>query len=272
MINLTYIWHDCFLLESDEATVLFDYYRDGDASSPIAEPEFLTALRADKPLYIVVSHHHKDHFTRQIFGWKHIVGEVHYILSRDTEKSIRHLLRPDSMYRGVKPDSEQVTVLRPGESYSDGRLTVRAFGSTDIGNSYMVEIEGNRIFHAGDLNAWIWKDESTPAEVAAAIRDFMKVLETVRGECGERIDLAMFPVDSRIGRDYWEGAARFVRFFDVGVFVPMHFCLAGNAGQMIERVSDARSFSRYANPDRGIYVALQTPYEKLALSSVGTAE
>ena len=50
MINLTYIWHDCFLLESDEATVLFDYYRDGDASSPIAEPEFLTALRADKPL------------------------------------------------------------------------------------------------------------------------------------------------------------------------------------------------------------------------------
>lgn len=267
MINLTYIWHDCFLMEGDDVTVLFDYYRDGDALRPIAEPEFLSMLRRDKPLYIIVSHHHKDHFTRQIFSWKHIVDKVHYILSRDTEKSIRHLLRSDSMYRGVKPDSEQVTVLCPGETYNDGILTVSAFGSTDIGNSYMLEIEGKRVFHAGDLNVWIWKDESTRGEVAAAIRDFMKVLETVRDACGEEIELAMFPVDSRIGRDYWEGAARFVRYFNVGVFVPMHFCLADNAEQMIERVSDARSFSRYANPDRGIYVALQTPYEKLALST-----
>lgn len=266
MIQLTYIWHDCFVLETADATVVFDYYRDNDEARSPDCPKFLDNIRSDVPLYILVSHHHKDHFTRQIFKWKHKAVNVRFLLSRDTEKSVRHLLRPNSMYNGVKPDAEQVIVLRPGESFKDDIISVEAFGSTDIGNSYVVKISGKVVFHSGDLNAWVWKDESTKAEVDAEIRKYEMILNDIsEALTDDKIDLAMFPVDSRIGTDYWEGAKIFTRRFDVDVFVPMHFCLADNASQYIERMADACRFSEYANPNRGMYVALQTPYSSIAL-------
>lgn len=270
MIKLTYIYHDCFVAETPSATLVFDYWRDAvSLSQPLdteADPAFLERIRKDRPLYFIVSHHHKDHFNRRIFRWKEAACEVRYILSRDVEKSIRYMLRPDSVYTGVKPAPEQVTVLRPGESYEDNVLKIKAFGSTDIGNSYLVDIDGARLFHSGDLNAWMWKDESTKAEIAAAIRDYEAVLTTIGAAGVERIDLAMFPVDSRIGTDYWEGASRFVRRFDVGIFVPMHFGLGEDAADARRKALDASDFAAYANPDRGAYVALQHPYSALCFA------
>ena len=86
----------------------------------------------------------------------------------------------------------------------------------------MVTVDGKRIFHAGDLNAWVWKDESTPAEIEAALRDFDAVLAPIEARY-KSIDLAMFPEDPRLGRDYDEGARIFRSRFDIGWFVPMHY-------------------------------------------------
>ncbi len=36
-------------------------------------------------------------------------------------------------------------------------------------------------------------------------------------------DVAMFPVDSRIGKDYMRGAEQFVERIKIAIFVPMHF-------------------------------------------------
>ena len=267
MIRIIYVWHDCFVVFAPECTLVFDYWCDGRGLQAIhdgGEPEFLKLIPRDKPLYFIVSHHHKDHFTRDIFGWKDVCPQVRYILSRDTEKSIRYMLRPGSIYRGVRPDPEQVTVLRPGDVYEDNVLKISAFGSTDIGNSYMVQTAGKRLFHAGDLNAWIWKDESTAAEVAAAVRDFEKILSDIAAAEGTRIDLAFFPVDSRIGRDYWEGAKIFVRRMDVGIFVPMHFGLGETPEEVESSLRDAVDFAAYANPERGVYVPMPMPYVPIA--------
>lgn len=61
-------------------------------------------------------------------------------------------------------------------------MKVKAFDSTDEGLSYLVEMDGIRIFHAGDLNNWHWREESTPREIEEAERDFQQVMETMRGE------------------------------------------------------------------------------------------
>lgn len=275
MLKLTYIYHDCFLVEAPEATLLFDYWREMPNDYPnqreyqhtslVSDPEFISRIRRDVPLYIFVSHHHKDHFNRIIFRWKDLTPMVHYIISSDVEKSIRYMLRANSTYNGDKPRTDQVTVLSPGSIYSDERLKVHAFGSTDIGNSYMIEVSGKRLFHAGDLNAWVWKDESTPAEIEDALCDYNSILNTIEAGCGTRIDVAMFPVDSRIGTDYWEGAKMFVRRFDVGVFVPMHFGLGVDADDARRKEQDATRFDAYANPNRGIYAALLHPGDALGL-------
>ena len=50
--------------------------------------------------------------------------------------------------------------LKKGDCYADDVLRVHAFGSTDVGISFLVEAEGKKIFHAGDLNNWHWMDEA----------------------------------------------------------------------------------------------------------------
>lgn len=254
-LALTYIYHDGFLLQTPVANVVFDYWMDPDS----AEPGFLRELDVRKPLYVLVTHHHKDHYNPEIFQWAARFGKIRYILSRDTFRAARHFFAPTSLYKGARRvDSDLITCMSPGDVYDDGVVRISAFGSTDIGNSYMVEIDGRKVFHAGDLNAWIWKDESTPAEIAGALAQFGKILSSIK-TCTDGFDLAMFPVDPRLGTDFWTGAAIFVRRFDVKTFVPMHFTLAGQPDRQLDYMAAAGNFATYANPDRGEYVILTTP-------------
>jgi len=267
MESVTYIWHDCFVVSTVSAVLVFDYWLDADGNANVM-PGFLETIGRDKPLYVFVSHGHKDHFNPDIFAWAGGGRDIHYIVSRDVMKRIRHVVSGTSVYSGPKVSPSQVTRLLPGEEFVDDRIRAAAFPSTDIGNSYMVECAGLRIFHAGDLNAWIWKDESTGQELRKALGDYRACLRDISewlksnpcasGEDVMRIDYCFFPVDSRIGTDYFTGASIFVREFDVRRFFPMHFAL-GDAGERRLRRSDAIDFSLYANTDRGEYIPLALP-------------
>lgn len=246
------------MLSLKEANIVFDFWKDV-LSPGKGIPSFLDRLDKDKPLYVVVSHHHKDHYTKRIFEWGKIFRRIHYVLSSDTARYARHILNPDSIYLGPKPAPETVTVLSPGESFSDGRIAIKAFSSTDIGNSYILQAEGKTYFHAGDLNAWVWKDESTEEEIAKSIRDFETIADGIAAEY-PTIDYAMFPVDSRIGRDFFTGAYIFVRKIDVRHFFPMHFGLGETPEQQRKFETDASDISAYMNKDRGEYICLQAPY------------
>ena len=265
MTSLTFIWHDCFLLRTERLAVVFDYWKDGHRRASVDDaPAFLDTIPPDVPLYVLVSHHHKDHFHKSIFAWERRHPLIRFIISRDTERSVRYMLRPDSVYAGFKPSPEKVNVLRPDEEWSDALVKVSAFGSTDTGNSYLLTLaDGKRVFHAGDLNAWTWRDESTQAEVDEAVGAYRSILATI-AEAAPHIDMAMFPVDSRIGTGYAEGAAMFVRAIEVDRFFPMHFCLADSEEQLTARMADACRLDLYANPERGEYIALQQPYSVFA--------
>ena len=255
-LTLQYIFHDCFLLTTEEANVVFDFWQD-----PLPEkgelPLFLRGLPKDKPLYVFVSHHHKDHYVKEIFDWNRDFPHIHYVLSHDTAKFARHILSPTSTYAGTKPNPDSVTVLKPGETYSDSLLTVKAYGSTDIGNSYALQIGGMSVFHAGDLNAWIWKDESTPEEVDQALKDFNVILDDIAVDF-QGFDIAMFPVDSRIGTDYFTGAQIFTRRLDVARFFPMHFALGDTSEERLRHRLDAVKAAPCLTPRE--FIALQSPY------------
>lgn len=265
MICIRYIWHDCFLVSLPSATLLFDYWRENgeENSARDRNPAFLDLIDPERPLYLFVSHGHKDHYNPVIFDWSERFREVRYVVSADVWKRMRHMVSPTSVYRGVRPDADRVTMLRPGDEFSDGTLRVRAFPSTDIGNSYVVECEGVRFFHAGDLNAWVWLDSSTDQEIRKAMGDYRACLRDLRqwldaqpaASLGGDIDYCFFPVDSRLGRGYETGASLFVREFDVARFFPMHFAL-GDEEERRQRRADALRFELYANPERGEYIPL----------------
>lgn len=243
MLSITYIFHSSFLVTTPKCSIIFDFWKD-----PYGMIHQL--IDADKPVYVIVSHFHKDHFNKDIFTWASKYKDIRFILSKDTAQRARYIFSPTSTHSGPHLDKSCLTVLRPGEAFCDNLITVNAFGSTDEGNSYLVSVDGKTIFHAGDLNAWIWKDESSQKEVDDALALFRKKLEPISEHLSgdnDKIDVALFPVDSRLGTDYWEGAKIFLHTFRVGTFIPMHYGL-GTEEEQLRRRFDAARFDRYADP------------------------
>ena len=149
-MRLIYIYHSGFIIEGKEFAILIDYYRDTPESYV-----YRHFLKRPGRLYILSSHAHPDHFNPEILSWKPERPDIRYILSediRDSQKACFH----DAIF------------LKKGEEWNDDLLKIEAFGSTDIGISFLLDVADKRIFHAGDLNNWHWEDESTPAEIREA--------------------------------------------------------------------------------------------------------
>lgn len=124
-------------------------------------------------------------------------------------------------------------------TWSDSIVNVHAMGSNDSGVSWIVEVEGKRIFHAGDLNNWyarfltddyqggtIWSMEFGEIDPLRDEKQYLGELKDIH-KITDSFDIVMFPVDGRIGNGYTRGARQFVDQFHVGLFVPMHFVASG---------------------------------------------
>ena len=224
MIRLTYIFHSGFVVETAAGILVFDYWLD------LANvlPKCLSR-RGGRHVYVFASHFHKDHFTKDIFGWKQSLGsDVTYILSKDILKHRR-------------ADKGEADVwLAKGGTWADENIQVTATGSNDSGVSWIVETGGNRIFHAGDLCNWYarfladgnkyrqpYSEElGEDIDPVAEEKRFLGELKD-KQKIAKGFDLVMFPVDGRIGNGYTLGARQFIERFQVGMFVPMHFVLSG---------------------------------------------
>lgn len=85
--------------------------------------------------------------------------EVYLVLSYDIYRARKKILRSYL---------SEITFIEKSERIEFPDLTVEAFGSTDVGISIAVLVDGLKIFHAGDLNFWHWTYESSQEEIDAA--------------------------------------------------------------------------------------------------------
>ena len=220
-MTLTYVFHSCFVLETEKSILIFDYWLDlADVVPPF--------LQKSKHVYVFASHFHEDHFNRKILKWKNQCNNITYILSKD-------------IYKHRRAAKEEADVwLAKGGTWSDGTVSVWATGSTDSGVSWIVETEGRRIFHAGDLNNWyarflhdakagdtIYSEEfQEDIDPIAHEKQYLGELKDIR-KITDCFDVVMFPVDGRIGNGYTLGGRQFIERFQIGLFVPMHFVASG---------------------------------------------
>lgn len=202
-MKLTYLFHSGFVIEGENVTLIFDFYKDS-AKGWLERhlPDFKGKV------YVFASHAHHDHFNREILKWKSVRKDIRYILSKDI-LSENQCLSFDGFF------------LDKGEVYQDDSIYVKAYGSTDQGVSFYVETEGKNLFHAGDLNDWHWKDESTPEEIAEAEGSYKKELNILAGDV-TKLDVVMFPLDPRLGADFADGAIFFLQHIETDLLVPMH--------------------------------------------------
>ncbi|MEG0700682.1 MAG: MBL fold metallo-hydrolase [Muribaculaceae bacterium] len=236
---VTYIFHSCFTVELENCTFVFDYFKD--ASNKLDE-----IMKRSKMIYILSSHSHQDHFNPHVFEWAVLYPNIKYILSSDIRKKVKKLALP-----------QNVLFIKEGECIAvEKGVEIRAFGSTDIGVSFMVTADDKHIFHAGDLNNWHWIDESTPSEVIAAEKAFKEKLKTIKNYSTE-IYLAFFPVDPRLGQDYAAGARQFVHDFKVKYFIPMHFW---------NEPDKANDFELYQNNTFGQYISINKEGDSITIN------
>lgn len=224
-MKLTYLFHSGFALETEHAILIFDYWLDPTE----VVPKLLTGR---KHIYVLCSHFHRDHFTRQILKWR----------ERWPDHRYTYILSKDILKRGRAEVDEVDVWLSKGGTWEDENISIHAMGSNDCGVSWIVETEGKRIFHAGDLNNWYAhllpeNFGENSSKVLHANKDIDAVYEEKRflGELKDiqkitdNFDVVMFPIDGRIGNGYTRGARQFIERFHVGLFVPMHFVASGFA-------------------------------------------
>ncbi|MBM6713426.1 MBL fold metallo-hydrolase [Phocaeicola coprocola] len=206
-MKLIYLYHSGFALLGEGYTIIFDYFEDSASpSSGIVHDEL---LQRPGRLYVLSSHSHADHFNKEALTFREKHPDIVYIFSQDILHEEK-LLSTDAVW------------LKKGDCYADDVLRVHAFGSTDVGISFLVEAEGKKIFHAGDLNNWHWMDESSEAEWKGYERDYLFELDCICSYT-RNMDVVMFPVDPRLGTEYMRGARQFVEQIKTSIFVPMHF-------------------------------------------------
>lgn len=194
-MKVTFILHSSFFVELEGCCLLFDYY-EGDIPQT-----------ADKPLYVFASHCHGDHFSPAVFEATRAWTQRRFILSNDIwESRVPEELRSSTLF------------VEPRRTYELEGLKLATLRSTDQGVAFLVEAEGRLLYHAGDLNCWVW--DGAPRfqndQAAAAYREELKLLE------GRAIHTAFVPLDPRQEADFDLGMKYFFEAAGAKHVFPMH--------------------------------------------------
>lgn len=224
MIKLTYIYHSCYVIESEAADVIIDYWKDTQGETEGWVHEQL--LKRKKPLYVLASHIHPDHYNPEILKWKEIRPNVKLILSKDILKKHKNL-------------EEAAVWLKHDEEWDNDNIRVEAWPSTDVGISWAIKIAGKKIFHAGDFGNWKWSDEMSESVAKGAEHDYLQKLAEIQ-KAHPQFDVALLPTDPRKGTSMGRGALQFIQAIKCRYIAGMHYELVPNGAQFVQKLDELR--------------------------------
>lgn len=198
-MKVTYIYHSGFLVETKKCYYVFDYYRGT-----------IPQLDREKPVIVFCSHAHSDHYNKEIF----------ILLEKMEMQHVTAVLAKDiSKYKYPSGDVECVRV-RHDEYYElPGETRVYTLLSTDAGVAFVVECPEGTLYHAGDLNDWVWEGEPEKEnrQMTGSYRHEIQKLKDVS------VDVAFLPLDPRQEEQYAEGILYFLKTVEVKEVFPMHY-------------------------------------------------
>ena len=198
-MKTTYIHHSCFLIETPTCYYMFDY-----------EKGLIPKLDLAKPIFVLSSHGHHDHYNPEVFN----------ILKSMEMQSVYAVLSDEiSIPAGV-----EVLSVSPGEECElilGQKLST--FTSTDLGVAFLIEDQDKLIYHAGDLNDWVWEEEDGSYNEQMT-KDYRKQIDLLAEKLdGREIDVSFVVLDPRQEKDYDRGLCYFLEHISVKKVYPMHY-------------------------------------------------
>ena len=248
---ITHYYHSGFSVAGGRTLLVFDYWL-GERGEVTPDKQ-LTPKRLKRydNVFVFISHEHIDHLDPVVFTWNEN-GNVSYIVSSDM------------------PVGTLGKRMAPGDTLKlSDEVTVTAFDSTDLGVSFLVDFCGIRLFHAGDLNFWHWREESTMQEIEEADAEFRRAVQPI---AREKIDVAFFPVDPRQGTMFEAGANYFILTVKPRILIPMHYFHRSDAAVDYARTASCRTTEVIALPGFGDRLRVQMDEEHYLNVSFPTDE
>ena len=197
-MKIYYIHHSCFLIETTENYYLFDYYKG-----------VLPSLNPHKPIWVFSSHFHGDHYNPNIFSLlkEQKMEQIHAVLSKDISSK-------------QCPIDIPVTTVTHNQIYSlSPNITLETLLSTDEGVAFLLTCSHGTIYHAGDLNDWVWEEETEQYNKQMTGSYRHEILKLKNRE----IDLAFLVLDPRQDKDYARGITYFLDHIRTKRVFPMHY-------------------------------------------------
>lgn len=198
-MKVTYIHHSGFLVETDRFYYLFDY-----------EKGVLPEMDREKPMFVLSSHSHGDHYNPEVFSLLKERGMhcVRAVLSDDVEA----------------PAAMDVLQVSPGKEYDlESQVKLTTFRSTDLGVAFLIADQQRLIYHAGDLNDWVWEEE-TDTYNQEMTRNYREQINLLAEKLDHReIDTAFVVLDPRQEKDYDRGMCFFLENIPAKKVYPMHY-------------------------------------------------
>ena len=192
---IKHLSHSGFVVEDEKNVFIFD------ATRPIDLPN------QGKNIYLFASHSHRDHFSLEAMENLSQKEKVHFILSADISQKI------------FKSKLAFLFFLKPYETITIDGVDISTYGSTDLGNSYLVSVNGKSYFHSGDLNWWHWEKRMTPTQLKNEELNFKKEVDLLKGKS---IDFAFIPVDPRLEEYAYLAMNYFIKTVNFKYIIPMH--------------------------------------------------
>lgn len=202
LMKVTYIHHSCFLTETGTCYYLFDYFMGT-----------LPVLDCRKPILVLASHKHGDHYRAKVFTLLKEMGmqKIYAVLSRDIPAK-------------TVPSDIPCTMVSACKSYElpQGQKLI-TYRSTDQGVAFLIQ-DGDEVFyHAGDLNDWVWEEE-TDSNNRQMTGSYRKQISLLSEELhGRALTAAFVVLDPRQEEDYARGMLYFLKHIQGDCVYPMHY-------------------------------------------------
>lgn len=207
-MQITYIGHSGFLVETSACYYLFDYYNGT-----------IPSLNPCKPILTFSSHAHQDHYNPEVFDILKSMGmqQITAVLSKDIP--VRKYPQDESI-TCIKVASHQMYELPCG-------TTLHTLLSTDVGVAFLLQSSDGTIYHGGDLNDWFWngEPEQDNRQMTGSYRHEIDLLAKHQKDVLHNvpIDIAFLPLDPRQEEHYADGILYFLKKIRVSNVYPMHF-------------------------------------------------
>jgi len=208
-----------FFIEVQSATLVFDWTQ-GE----------LPRIRRDRPVYFFISHIHSDHFSPKPFRKAEGLSKAEIFLGYDNSNP-----KANKFLRGLPGNVASHLHIVDGFKTlrsEDGRISIQTLKSTDLGVAFLVEIDDETIFHAGDLylkqamnkkDYRKWQADMMINQPRTPVMDYESQFIHHNNEffsyteplAGKIIDFGMIPLDPRV-----EGVAHktLMRYLDIATF------------------------------------------------------